>query len=165
VVSFVVADAIDRATTKAISGDEIFPKLGRDRRIGLTGWRSEIRQDGLLLDLAFAQGGEVVGYGFFFVESDLAGVGADETFVEDAARELVEVFIFECAQHADADFRGIGDGVELEPALLALLAKFFSEDSHFWLPVCGHNNHRRRFGRTPYLGLLATLLWVIERKL
>jgi hypothetical protein len=47
----------------------------------------------LLLDLTFAQGGEVIGYGFFFVESDLAGEGADETFVEDAARKLVEVFI------------------------------------------------------------------------
>ena len=143
-----------------MGGDDIFAELSRDGRIGPTGWRSEIRQDGLLLDLAFAQGGEVVGYGFFFVESDLAGEGADETFVEDAAGKLVEVFVFQRAQHAGADLCGVGDGVELEPALLALLAKFFSEDSHLRLPVCGHNNHRRRFGCTPYLALLATLLLV-----
>jgi hypothetical protein len=66
----------------------------------------------------------------FFVQPDLAGVGADETFVENASGELVEVFIFEGAQHAGADFGGVGDGLELDAAPLALLAKFFSKGSH-----------------------------------
>ena len=39
--------------------------------------RAEIGQDGLLLNLAFAQGLQIIGDGFFFVESDLAGVGAN----------------------------------------------------------------------------------------
>jgi len=42
---------------------------------------------------------------------------------------LVEVFLFEGAQHAGADLGGVGDGFEREAALLALLAKFFSERS------------------------------------
>ena len=83
---------------------------------------AEIGRGGLRLE-----GGEIVGYGFFFVESDLTGVGAYKTFVEDAARKLVEVLLFEGAQHAGANFGGIGDGIEFDAAQLALLTKFFSE--------------------------------------
>jgi hypothetical protein len=83
----------------------------------------------LLLNLTLAQGSEIVGQGFFFVQSDLAGIGAHEAFVEDAAGKLIEVFVFECAQHAGADFSGVGDGIEREVTLLALFAKFFSERS------------------------------------
>jgi hypothetical protein len=98
---------------------------------------ADIRRAGVCLDLIFARlifaqlilshCGQVVGYGFFLVESDLAGVGAHKTLVEDAARELVEVLVFEGAQHASADFGGAGDGIEPDALLLALLAKFFSE--------------------------------------
>jgi hypothetical protein len=104
--------------------------MGRDDLAGLSRRGVEIRQNGLRLNLTLAQSGEIVGYRFFFVEADLAGVGADETFVEDAARELVKMFVFEGAQHAGADFRGVGDGIERDATLLALLAKFFPERSH-----------------------------------
>jgi len=77
--------------------------------------------------LTLAHCGQVVRYGFFFVESDLAGVGAHKAFVEDASGELVEVLFFEGAEHASADFGGVGDGIEPDALLLALLAKFFSE--------------------------------------
>jgi hypothetical protein len=118
---------------------------------------AEIRQDGLRLNLTLAQGGEIVGDGFFFVETDLAGVGAYETFVEYAAGELVEVLVLECAEHAGADFRCVGDGVERDVALFALLAKFFSERTHGWLRRTGlsfrphrdENNHRRRRREMP----------------
>jgi hypothetical protein len=90
---------------------------------------AKIRQNGLLKE-TLAQGGGIVGHGFFLIESDLAGVGADETSIEDTAGKLVKVFFFKGAQHADADFRGVGDVIELEATLLALLAKFFSEDTH-----------------------------------
>jgi hypothetical protein len=79
------------------------------------------------LELVLAHCGEIVGYSFFLVESDLTGVGAHEAFVEDAAGKLVEVFLFEGAQHADADFCGVGDGIEPDTLPLALLTKFFSE--------------------------------------
>jgi hypothetical protein len=108
-------------------------KVGRHDGSWLTVLGAKIRKNGLLLDLALAQSGEIVGYGFFFVESDLAGVGADEPFVEDAAGELIEVFVFEGAQHAGADLGGVGDGVELKSTLLALSAKFFSEGAHLLL--------------------------------
>lgn len=100
----------------------------------------KIGKDRLLLDLTFAQGGEIIRHGFFFVEADLSGVGADETFIEDAAGKLVEVFVLKSAEHPSADFGGIGDGVERDVALLALLAKFFSKRSQEWL--------RRRTGVT-----------------
>jgi hypothetical protein len=98
---------------------------------------AEIRKNGLLLNLAFAQGGEIVGDGFLFVEADLAGIGAYETLIEDAAGKLVEVFVFEGAQHARADLGGIGDGVERDAALLALFAKFISKRSQGWLRRTG----------------------------
>src|SRR5271165_6322717 len=77
------------------AGEVGFARILRENigRAGFNGRGVEIGQDGVLLNLALAQGGEVVGDGFFFVESDLAGVGADETFVEDAAGKLVEVFV------------------------------------------------------------------------
>jgi hypothetical protein len=100
---------------------------------GFAGRSAEIGENGLLPNLTLAQGGEVVGYSLLFVESDLARVGAHETLVEDSAGKLVKVFLFEGTQHAGADFGRVGDGVERDSALLALLAKFFSERSHEWL--------------------------------
>src|SRR5271166_184138 len=88
---------------------------------------AEIRENGARLNLAFAQGGQIVGYRFLLVEPDVAGVGAYETFIENAAGKLVEVFLLEGAQHAGADFCAVGDGVEGNALLFALLAKFFSE--------------------------------------
>ena len=118
---------------------------------------TKIRQDGLSLNLTLAQCGEVVSYGFFFVESDLAGVGTYETLVEDAAGKLIEVFVFERAQHAGADLRGVGDGVERDVALFTLLAKFFPERTQGQLQRAGlsfrshqdGNNHRRRRRQMP----------------
>ena len=81
----------------------------------------------ILARLIFPLCCQVVGYGFFFVEPDLTGVGAHKTFVEDATRELVEVLLFEGAQQSSADFGGVGDGIEPDALLLALLAKFLSE--------------------------------------
>jgi hypothetical protein len=128
-----IVAVIDGVGGKLVAGRMVVAKLGRDHRGEFTGRGTEIREDGLLLDLTLTQGGQIIGYDFFFVESDLAGVGADETFIEDAAGKLVKVFVFESAQHAGADFRRVGDGIELEAALLALLAKFFSEGSHVQL--------------------------------
>jgi hypothetical protein len=107
--------------------------LGRADGGGFCGLRSNIRLDGRLRELALPLSGEIVGHGFLFVEPDLPGVGADETLIEDATGKLVEVFVFEGAQHAGADLRGVGDGIQLDAALLALFAKFFSEGAHVWL--------------------------------
>jgi len=116
-----------------------------------------IRRSGVRLDLIVAHGGQIVGYGFFFVKPDLAGVGAYKPFIEDAAGKLVKVLVFEGAEHAGADFGGIGDGIELDAPQLALLTKFFPERTQGQLRRTGlnfrphrdGNNHRRRRGRTP----------------
>jgi hypothetical protein len=93
----------------------------------IAGKVAEIRRKSARLDLVLAHRSEVVGYGFFLVESHLAGICAHETLVKDAAGKPVEVFFFKGAQHPDADFGGIGDGIERDTLPLALLAKFFSE--------------------------------------
>jgi hypothetical protein len=122
---------------KVVARKSVAGKLGRGDR----GDFKRGSRDSGVLELALAQGCEIVRYGFVFVKADLAGVGADETFIEDAAGELVEVFVFEGAQHAGADFRGGGDGLEFDAAQLALLAKFFSKGAHAWLRLrfCPHS--------------------------
>ena len=109
----------------------------------VAGKTAEIRRKGARLELGLAHCVEIVGYGFFFVESDLTCVGAHETLVEDAAGKLVEMFLFEGAQHAGADFGGAGDGIEPDALPLALLAKFFSERSQGRLPWAGYVFVRR----------------------
>jgi hypothetical protein len=47
------------------------------------------------------------------------------------------MLVFEGAQHAGADFGGIGNCVERDAALLALFAKFFPERSHGGLRRAG----------------------------
>jgi hypothetical protein len=139
---------------------DVVPGVVRDDRTSFVSGVTKIGEDVLGLDLALAQCGEVVGNGFFLVETDLAGVGADETLIEDSAGKLVKVFVFQSTEHARADFCGIGDGVEREAALLALLAKFFSERSQGRLrraplrlrPHPDENNHRRMRTYIPELG-------------
>src|SRR5580700_2771198 len=91
---------------------------------------AEIRQDGLRLNLVLAQRREIIGYSFFFIESDLPRVGADKALAENTARKLVKVFVLDGAQHTRADFRGGRNCVERDATLLALFAQFFSERSH-----------------------------------
>jgi hypothetical protein len=117
---------------RGVLANSVAGKLGRGDRGESRGLGAKVRRVGLLLG---ARGCEIAGDRFFFVEADLAGVGADEAFIENSAGELVEVFVFEGAQHAGADFRGVGDGIEFDAAQLALLAKFFSERAHDWLQL------------------------------
>jgi hypothetical protein len=101
---------------------------GRIATLGEIGGRvAEVRKNGLRVNLGFAEGGQVVVYDFFFIEADLAGVGADKAFIENAAGELVKMFVLNGAEHARADLRGGGDGVERNATQFSLLAKFFSE--------------------------------------
>src|SRR5258708_26013520 len=75
-------------------------KMRRAGGTGFAGRSAEVREDGLLLNLTLTQSGEIVGDRFFFVEADLAGVGAYETLIGDAAGNLGEGFFFESARHA-----------------------------------------------------------------
>src|SRR5580692_7978228 len=118
---------------------------------------AEIRQDGLRLNLVLAQRSEIIGYSFFFIESDLPRVGADKALAENAARKSVKVFLLDGAQHTRADFRDGRNGVERDATLLALLAQFFSERSHGELrraerrlsPHRDDTHHRRSLARAP----------------
>ena len=64
---------------------------------------------------------QVVGDGLIFVQVQAAGVGTNETFIEDAAGELIEVVLFESDQHTSADLGGGRDFFQRDATLLALL--------------------------------------------
>ena len=94
----------------------------RARRFGLP--------DFVGVDLRLAQAGEIVGNGFFVVESEMLRVGANESFIEHAAGELIEVFFFDGLEHAGADLGDVGNVIEREFFFLARLAEFISEFAH-----------------------------------
>ncbi len=117
---------------------------------------TQIRQNRLLLHLILTQRGQIVRNRLIFVEANLSSVSPNKTLIKDAAGELVELFVFERAQHARADLSRIGDGVERDAAPLALLPKFLSKRSQGWLrervnsrPYRDGNNDRRRRQQMP----------------
>ena len=76
------------------------------------GWRS---QAGWV-----RRGGHVIGDGLVFVHAQMAGVGADKSFVEDAAGKLIEVVFFQGAQETGPDLGGHSDVVQRDLALFPL---------------------------------------------
>ena len=111
----------------------IGPGLGRGTRLlagdGARRWAVRI-PDFVGIDLRLAQAGEIVGDGFFVVQAEMLGVGANESFVEDAAGKLVEVFLFDGLEHARADLGDVGNVIERDIFFLARLAEFVSEFAH-----------------------------------
>jgi len=128
-IAAIIATVSSLASWMMAGWKDVVAGIGGWDGASLASWRAEVRQYLLGLSLTLAQSGKVVRDSFFLVEADLAGVSADETLIENSARKLVKVLIFQGAQHACADFCAVGDGIEFEPAPLALLAKFFSESS------------------------------------
>ena len=51
------------------------------------------------VDLCLAKASEIVGDGFFVVQSEMLGVSANKSLIEDAAGELVKVFLFDGPKH------------------------------------------------------------------
>jgi hypothetical protein len=90
---------------------------------------AEIRKYLLRLNLALAQSRQIVRYCFFLVQADLAGISTDEALIKYTPGKLVELLFFQRAQHARADFCGIGDRLQRNPSLLALFAKFVPKRS------------------------------------
>jgi hypothetical protein len=62
---------------------------------------------------------QVLGDGLLFVHAEMAGVGADEAFIEDAAGKLLETLFFQSAQEVGANFGGQGDFIQRDFSLLA----------------------------------------------
>ncbi len=63
----------------------------------------------------------VFGEQLFFVEPQIAGDGAHEAAIRDAARELVPIFIFQSFQKSQADACGHNDFIGRDFAQLALV--------------------------------------------
>ena len=90
--------------------------------------------DFVRIDLRLAEACEIVSDGLFGVQSEMLGVGADESLVEDAAGKNVEMFFFDGLKHARADLSDVRNLVEREFFLLARLAEFVAEFAHIALP-------------------------------
>ena len=84
----------------------------------------------MCVDLRLAQASEVVRDGLFVVQSEMLGIGANESLVEDAAGELVEMFFFDGLEHARADLGDVRNVIEREFFLLARFAEFVAEFAH-----------------------------------
>jgi|ERR1700676_4126349 len=70
---------------------------------------------------------QVIGNGLFFVQTEDAGVSPNESFIKNAARQLVELILFERPQHPSPDFSGDGDLLQRDIALLTLKFQFFAK--------------------------------------
>src|ERR1051326_7772842 len=68
--------------------------------------------------------------GLIFVYSKMAGIAADEGFIEHAPGELIEFFFFDRLEKARADFGGLGHVIQRDFALFAFAFKTLAEGSH-----------------------------------
>ena len=74
-----------------------------------------------------AGGLQVFGDGLIFVEANAPRVGANESLIEDASGQLVELILLQRLQHAGADFGGDGNLLQRDFALLAFLSQLFAK--------------------------------------
>ncbi len=93
------------------------------------------------VDFLLLYAGQVRGDCVFLVQPEMFGVGANESFVEDAAGEPVEVLLFDGLEHARADLGDLGSVIERDALLLARFAEFVAELAHAGLPVI-REHHR-----------------------
>jgi hypothetical protein len=124
-------------------------KLGDfDRRLGLGYWLEGTRRGGLdrqrlvritacrclphimRVDLRLAKACQVVVNSVFGIQTEVLGVGADESAIENAAREFIELFLFDGLQHAPADLGDVRNVVEREFLTFPRLPEFVSEITH-----------------------------------
>jgi hypothetical protein len=82
-------------------------------------------------------GGEIAPDPFFLIEPYDPGVLPDHTFIEDPARENIEVLLFEGDQVAVADFSDPGNGVQSDSAEFPLLPQCIAEFPHTLHPPAG----------------------------
>ena len=83
----------------------------------------------LLLHLAKA-GSEIVADRLLGVQPEMLRVSTNEAFIEDSAGKIVEVLLFNSAEHTGADLGDVGNVVKRELSHLARLTKFVPEISH-----------------------------------
>jgi histidinol-phosphate/aromatic aminotransferase/cobyric acid decarboxylase-like protein len=84
----------------------------------------------LCFGLAGARCGHVVGNGLIFVEANVAGIGTHESFVEDAAGQLLKLLFFQSAEQTRSNLGGERDIVERDATLLPLFFQTIAEGSH-----------------------------------
>src|SRR5581483_3975197 len=102
--------------------------LRRARRTVIGCGRGHGRRRSALAKNGF--GGKEVGHGLLLVDPEIARVRAHEALIEDAARELVEVFGLQGGEGARADLGGLGDFFQRDAAHLALAPQPFAKASH-----------------------------------
>jgi len=85
---------------------------------------------GQTLHPALTQCFHVIRECLFFIEPDVTGVGPNETLVENAPRQLLELLFLEGAQHTRTDLGAQRDIIERDAALLAFFLQPVTKRSH-----------------------------------
>ena len=102
--------------------------------------------DFLSADLRLAEADKIVGNGLVGIEAEMLGIGADESFIENTAGKLIEVFFFDGLEHARADLGDVGDVIEGEVFFLPRLAEFGAELAHWEFFEENYGNNDRTCG-------------------
>jgi hypothetical protein len=76
---------------------------------------------------------QVVGDRLLLVNSDVSRVSSDVALVEDAARELIKLFVFQGSEQASSNLGGGGDVIERDMSQLPLATQPFAEYAHLSL--------------------------------
>jgi len=80
--------------------------------------RLSVRRQCQLLGLC--QRRHVIAEGLFFVKADVARICAYKSFIENSARKLFELLLFQGAEQAGPDLRGQSDVIERNTPLFPL---------------------------------------------
>ena len=86
------------------------------------------------VDLRLPQASQIVVDRIFGIQTEVLGVSADESAIEDATWELIELLLFNGLQHSRADLCYVGNVVEREFFSLPRLKEFVSELAHVERP-------------------------------
>jgi hypothetical protein len=86
------------------------------------------------VDLRLTEASQIVVDSVFGIEAEVLGVSADESAIENTARELIELLLFNRLQHSRADLGDVGNVVEREFLSLARLAELVAELAHVERP-------------------------------
>src|SRR5690242_19360157 len=92
-------------------------------------------------DWILTGGLHIVGHGLVFIQADVPRIGANEPFIENPSRKLIEVIFFEGPEHAGSDLGRGGNLVQRNAAGFALVFEPVAECAHSTLSCEGYSQY------------------------
>ena len=83
---------------------------------------------------ALSGGFQIVGNRLILIQPYMAGIGSHKAFVENTARQLVEVFVLQGLQHAGANLGGEGNLIQRDGTLFAFELQSLTKGRQAILP-------------------------------